>query len=71
MNSPSAPLLPQTIWQELGLKIVSPRLRSSDIATATHNPRLYLVARRMGIVPRFSESDALNRGTWLHEAFRL
>ena len=57
-----------TNWQELGFQVKIPRRRSSDFGLCC-DPLLYFVSRRLGVVPRFDSSDALNRGTWFHRRF--
>lgn len=54
-----------------GIVAVRPPVRSSDFRLATESPFHYLLARRFGLVPRLSWSQALNRGTWFHQAFAM
>lgn len=48
-----------------------PPLRSSDISLANTNPFLYYLIRRLGIHNPLRQSDALDAGTWFHEAAAL
>ena len=54
-----------------GIVAVRPPIRSSDFRLITDSPFHYLLARRYGLVPRMSWSEALNRGTWFHQLFAM
>lgn len=55
---------------QLGLPdCVSPAIRSSDYRTVRSDPFLYLIRRRLGLVPWTDYSGALNRGAWFHRVF--
>ena len=79
MSPPKIPALkaPNNLGREAyeylqahGLNAIVPPLRSSDYGTCLGNPFAYFMARRMGIVPSFRWSKALNRGTWIHHRFQ-
>jgi hypothetical protein len=56
--------------QAYGINSIIPPLRSSDYSTCLSDPFAYYMARRLGVVPGFKWSKALNRGTWMHLRFQ-
>ena len=56
--------------QAHGLDAIVPPLRSSDYNTCLGDPFVYYMARRLGVVPAFKWTKALNRGTWIHLRFQ-
>ena len=79
MSPPNIPTLksPNNLGREAyeylqahGLNAIVPPLRSSDYSTCLGDPFVYFMARRMGIVPAFKWTKALNRGTWMHLRFQ-
>ena len=56
--------------QAHGINAIVPPLRSSDYGTCLGDPFAYYMARRLGVVPGFKWTKALNRGTWMHLRFQ-
>lgn len=55
-------------FQSMGLFPRITTIRSNDFGLINRCRFLYLIQRRYGLVPAFSMSEALSRGSWIHKA---
>jgi len=62
-DSSSIPLL-----EEMGLRPLTPSIRSSHYGQALRDPWAYFVTQRLGLVPKLSWSQCLTLGSWYHTA---
>lgn len=56
-------------FEQQGLLVRVPPIRSSDYDVALADPLRYFLTRRLGLRPFYKQSEALSRGSWFHLAF--